>query len=279
MADATATGTRDAEGVQGEQLVLEGVTKKFGDFTAVDDLDLTVPSGSFFALLGPSGCGKTTTLRMVAGLEEPTAGTIRLGERDIAHDKPYKRPVNTVFQSYALFPHMTIFENVAFGRRRSGVKDVKAQVAETLDEMGVDIIEAGFPIASNGDFEAVVAVAKQVKNATVAGLARAITADIDRAGEAVRHARKGRIHTFVSTSPIHLAHQMKKTARLSSRRRRTRTGCRKLMGRNVRTTETDTTIIAVVALASMTNSVNTTMFQTTGKPEKKYSSVFMPVSA
>ncbi|MGV8854126.1 MAG: 2-isopropylmalate synthase [Devosia sp.] len=87
----------------------------------------------------------------------------------------------------------------------------KLQVAEALDEMGVDIIEAGFPIASNGDFEAVVAVAKQVKSATVAGLARAITADIDRAGEAVRHAKKGRIHTFVSTSPIHLAHQMKKT--------------------------------------------------------------------
>jgi 2-isopropylmalate synthase len=87
----------------------------------------------------------------------------------------------------------------------------KLQVAETLDEMGVDIIEAGFPIASNGDFEAVVAVAKHVKNAVVAGLARAIPADIARAGEAVRHARQGRIHTFVSTSPIHLAHQMKKT--------------------------------------------------------------------
>src|SRR5690606_20415135 len=78
-------------------------------------------------------------------------------------------------------------------------------------EMGVDIIEAGFPIASNGDFEAVVAVAKHVTRATVAGLARAITADIERAGEAVRHAQRGRIHTFVSTSPIHLAHQMKKT--------------------------------------------------------------------
>jgi 2-isopropylmalate synthase len=87
----------------------------------------------------------------------------------------------------------------------------KLQVAEALDEMGVDIIEAGFPIASVGDFEAVTAVAKQVKNATVAGLARAISADIDRAGEAVRHANRGRIHTFVSTSPIHLAHQMKKT--------------------------------------------------------------------
>jgi 2-isopropylmalate synthase len=87
----------------------------------------------------------------------------------------------------------------------------KLQVAEVLDEMGVDIIEAGFPIASNGDFEAVVAVAKHVKNAVVAGLARAIPADIARAGEAVRHARQGRIHTFVSTSPIHLAHQMRKT--------------------------------------------------------------------
>ena len=87
----------------------------------------------------------------------------------------------------------------------------KLQVAEALDEMGVDIIEAGFPIASNGDFDAVVAVAKQVKRSVVAGLARAIPADIDRAGEAVRHAKQGRIHTFVSTSPIHLAHQMKKT--------------------------------------------------------------------
>ncbi|HEV7278545.1 MAG TPA: 2-isopropylmalate synthase [Devosiaceae bacterium] len=87
----------------------------------------------------------------------------------------------------------------------------KLQVAEALDEMGVDIIEAGFPIASNGDFEAVVAVAKQVQNSVVAGLARAISADIARAGEAVRHARRGRIHTFVSTSPIHLAHQMRKS--------------------------------------------------------------------
>ena len=87
----------------------------------------------------------------------------------------------------------------------------KLQVAEILDDMGVDIIEAGFPIASNGDFEAVSEVARRSKNAVIAGLARAIPADIDRAGAAVRHARQGRIHTFVSTSPIHLAHQMRKT--------------------------------------------------------------------
>ena len=77
-----------------------------------------MPQGSFFALLGPSGCGKTTTLRMVAGLEEPTQGTVHLGDLDITHRKPYQRPVNTVFQSYALFPHLDVFENVAFGLRR-----------------------------------------------------------------------------------------------------------------------------------------------------------------
>src|ERR1041384_1463659 len=87
----------------------------------------------------------------------------------------------------------------------------KLEVAELLDDMGVDIIEAGFPIASIGDFEAVSEIARRTKRATIAGLARAIPADIARAGEAVRHAKRGRIHTFVSTSPIHLAHQMKKT--------------------------------------------------------------------
>ena len=99
-------------------LELRGLTKDFGAFKAVDDLDLDVPTGSFFALLGPSGCGKTTTLRMVAGLETPTSGTITLAGKDITFEKPYRRPVNTVFQNYALFPHLDIFENVAFGLRR-----------------------------------------------------------------------------------------------------------------------------------------------------------------
>ncbi|TDO55014.1 spermidine/putrescine transport system ATP-binding protein [Kribbella sp. VKM Ac-2527] len=114
-------------------LVLSGLTKRFGAFTAVDDLDLTVPRGAFFALLGPSGCGKTTTLRMVAGLEEPTAGSIGLGDDDITGLRPYKRPVNTVFQNYALFPHLDIFENVAFGLRRRGVKEIRRQVEEMLE--------------------------------------------------------------------------------------------------------------------------------------------------
>src|SRR5215471_15404170 len=101
---------------------LERLTKRFDDVTAVDEIDLDVERGSFFALLGPSGCGKTTTLRMIGGFEEPTSGRIFLGDRDVVGLPPYKRDVNTVFQSYALFPHVTIESNVAFGLERRGVK-------------------------------------------------------------------------------------------------------------------------------------------------------------
>src|SRR5215216_3114753 len=114
-------------------LQITNVTKSFGAFTAVDDLTLTVPQGSFFALLGASGCGKTTTLRMVAGLEEPTAGRVWLGERDITRLRPYRRPVNTVFQSYALFPHLDVAENVAFGLKRRKVADHEDRTRAMLD--------------------------------------------------------------------------------------------------------------------------------------------------
>jgi spermidine/putrescine transport system ATP-binding protein len=114
---------------------LDRVTKKFDDVVAVDDLSLEIPRGSFFALLGPSGCGKTTTLRMIGGFEQPTAGAIYLGERAVSGTPPYKRDVNTVFQSYALFPHLSIFENVAFGLRRKGTRGgiLKGKVEEMLD--------------------------------------------------------------------------------------------------------------------------------------------------
>jgi spermidine/putrescine transport system ATP-binding protein len=114
---------------------LDRVTKKFDDVVAVDDLSLEIPRGSFFALLGPSGCGKTTTLRMIGGFEQPTAGAIYLGEREVSGTPPYKRDVNTVFQSYALFPHLSIFENVAFGLRRKGTRGgiLKGKVEEMLD--------------------------------------------------------------------------------------------------------------------------------------------------
>ena len=123
------SGFREATG----DLHLESVTKTFGDFVAVDDLTLTVPRGSFFALLGPSGCGKTTTLRMIAGLEQPTSGTIRIGDTELTGSRPYERPVNTVFQSYALFPHLTIADNVAFGPKRRKQGDAKKLAAEALE--------------------------------------------------------------------------------------------------------------------------------------------------
>src|SRR5438046_5893939 len=102
---------------------LVDVTKRFDEVVAVDRLGLEIEHGSFFALLGPSGCGKTTTLRMIGGFEQPTEGQIYLGAAEVSGLPSYKRDVNTVFQSYALFPHLSIFENVAFGLRRQAVPD------------------------------------------------------------------------------------------------------------------------------------------------------------
>ena len=101
--------------MSGRAIELVGVSKAFGDITVVDDLDLSIGDGEFFSLLGPSGCGKTTTLRMIAGFERPTSGSILLGGTDITHQAPARRPLNMVFQDYALFPHLTVVENVAFG--------------------------------------------------------------------------------------------------------------------------------------------------------------------
>jgi len=148
----------------GSELVLAGVTKRFADFVAVNDLSLTVPEGAFFALLGPSGCGKTTTLRMVAGLETPTSGSIRLGALDITELKPYRRPVNTVFQSYALFPHLTIFENVAFGLRRKGGKDVKSKVDDMLELVELGQFATRRPQQLSGGQQQRVALARALIN-------------------------------------------------------------------------------------------------------------------
>ncbi|HET9658381.1 MAG TPA: ABC transporter ATP-binding protein [Kineosporiaceae bacterium] len=145
-------------------LSLTGIVKRFGGFTAVDDLDLTIEQGSFFALIGPSGCGKTTTLRMIAGLEEPTAGTIRLGDLDVTHAKPYKRPVNTVFQNYALFPHLDIFENVAFGLRRRGEKDVRRKVEEALELVELPHVATRKPAQLSGGQQQRIALARAIVN-------------------------------------------------------------------------------------------------------------------
>ena len=145
-------------------LVLNRVSKFYGDFCAVDDLSLTVPDGSFFALLGPSGCGKTTTLRMIAGLEEPSQGTIHIGDTDITTQKPYRRNVNTVFQNYALFPHLTIFENIAFGLRRRGLKDVKTEVENALNLVELGHLAERKPGQLSGGQQQRIAVARAIVN-------------------------------------------------------------------------------------------------------------------
>ncbi|BAU86412.1 putrescine transport ATP-binding protein potG [Streptomyces laurentii] len=148
----------------GGDVRLRGISKSYGSFTAVQPLDLTVPQGSFFALLGASGCGKTTTLRMIAGLEDPTTGTVSLGDRDVTDLPPYKRPVNTVFQSYALFPHMDIQENIAFGLRRRGIKSVKKQVDEMLELVQLGDKARHKPHQLSGGQQQRVAVARALIN-------------------------------------------------------------------------------------------------------------------
>jgi len=118
---------------------LRGVTKRFEETVAVDALDLAVRHGEFLSLLGPSGCGKTTTLRLIAGFEQPDEGVVRIGDVDVAGLPPYKREVNTVFQSYALFPHLTVIENVAYGLKqrglRRGAREAKAREALELMQL------------------------------------------------------------------------------------------------------------------------------------------------
>lgn len=156
MSDASTSAKGD--------LKLSHLVKSYGDFTAVNDLSLTIPEGSFFALLGPSGCGKTTTLRMIAGLEEPTTGSISIGNTDITDARPFERPVNTVFQNYALFPHLTIFENIAFGLRRRGIKDVKEAVDKALKLVELPHLAERKPTQLSGGQQQRIAVARAIVN-------------------------------------------------------------------------------------------------------------------
>ena len=145
---------------------LVDVVKRFGDVFAVDHIDLEVEAGEFFSLLGPSGCGKTTTLRMIGGFEQPTSGLIELKGRDVTWLQPYERDVNTVFQNYALFPHLTIEENVAFGLRRRKVKDseVRSRVAEMLRLVELPGYEKRKPTQISGGQAQRVALARALIN-------------------------------------------------------------------------------------------------------------------
>ncbi len=128
-------GNDNNEGIEGAvDIEFRGVSKRFGDVVAVDQAELTVPKSSFFSLLGPSGCGKTTSLRMIAGFEKPTEGDVLIEGRSMVDAPPHRRPVNMVFQHYALFPHLNVFDNIAYGLRQRAPKPDKAEIVRRVGE-------------------------------------------------------------------------------------------------------------------------------------------------
>ncbi|MEO2198133.1 MAG: ABC transporter ATP-binding protein [bacterium] len=147
-------------------VTITGITKRFGDVLAVDNMDLTIADGEFFALLGPSGCGKTTTLRMIAGLEFPTMGSLKIFGEEVGTLPPNKRPVNTVFQSYSLFPHMTVEQNIAFGLKMQRVPkaDIDRRTGEAIKLVQLEGLEARRSTQLSGGQQQRVALARALVN-------------------------------------------------------------------------------------------------------------------
>jgi spermidine/putrescine transport system ATP-binding protein len=164
--DAMAENDPIPQDTPDSDIRLEGVTKRFADTLAVDDLSLEIPRGSFFAMLGPSGCGKTTTLRMIGGFEDPTAGRVFLGGVDVTEHPPFRRDVNTVFQSYALFPHLNVERNVSFGleRRKLGKDEIRARVGEILELVQLTGLGNRRPSQLSGGQQQRVALARALVN-------------------------------------------------------------------------------------------------------------------
>jgi spermidine/putrescine transport system ATP-binding protein len=204
LVEAETVAPTDGQATVGLQL--RQLTKDFGAFKAVDALDLDVPTGSFFALLGPSGCGKTTTLRMVAGLESPTSGRISLGGRDITYEKPYRRPVNTVFQNYALFPHLDIFENVAFGPRRRRTQGVDAEVHRMLELVELTSQTRKKPAQLSGGQQQRVALARALINKPEVLLLDEPLGALDLKLRRQMQIELKRIQTEVGITFIHVTH-------------------------------------------------------------------------
>ena len=198
---------------------LERVTKAFGEVKAVDDLSLSFERGGFVALLGPSGCGKTTTLRMIGGFEEPTSGTVYLGEQNVTGLPPYKREVNTVFQNYALFPHMSIQDNVAFGLRERKVP--KAEIAKRVPEM-LELVELkGFekrkPTQLSGGQAQRVALARALINHPRVLLLDEPLGALDLKLRKQMQLELKRIQTEVNITFIHVTHDQEEAMTMADR--------------------------------------------------------------
>jgi spermidine/putrescine transport system ATP-binding protein len=198
---------------------LVDVVKKFGEVIAVDHINLEVRDGEFFSLLGPSGCGKTTTLRMIGGFEEPSSGLIELQGQDVTWLPPYQRNVNTVFQSYALFPHLTIFENVAFGLRRRKVKEseIKPRVTEMLRLVELTGLEKRKPTQISGGQAQRVALARALINRPAVLLLDEPLGALDLKLRKAMQVELKRIQQEVGITFIYVTHDQEEAMTMSDR--------------------------------------------------------------
>ncbi|HEX5018161.1 MAG TPA: ABC transporter ATP-binding protein [Actinomycetes bacterium] len=200
-------------------LRIERVTKEFGDVVAVDNVDITIGAGEFFSLLGPSGCGKTTTLRLVAGFEQPTKGRIMVGDDDLTPRRPAKRPLNMVFQDYALFPHLTVAENIAFGLRikRLGKAEQTERIAEALRTMRLDGMAERRPAQLSGGQRQRVALARALVNRPRALLLDEPLGALDLKLRKQMQAELRRIHRQTGTTFLYVTHDQEEALTMSDR--------------------------------------------------------------
>jgi len=213
---------RDSDGSsEGRKSIahLEHVTKIFDEVPAVDDLNLEVYEGEFFSLLGPSGCGKTTTLRMLGGFEEPTSGKIYLGGQEVTYTAPYHRDVNTVFQSYALFPHLDVFSNVAFGLRRQHTSkaDVVKKVGDILEIVDLPNFEKRRPVQLSGGQQQRVALARALVNEPTLLLLDEPMSALDAKLRHQMQIELKRIQTRVGITFLYVTHDQEEAMTMSDR--------------------------------------------------------------
>jgi spermidine/putrescine transport system ATP-binding protein len=200
----TSSGTGAAAG----EIRFESVTKRFGDATVIDDLTLTIEPGTFYALLGPSGCGKTTTLRMIGGFEVPTDGNVFFDGVDVSRLPPNRRDVNTVFQSYALFPHLTVLKNVMFGLQRQKVRRAEAerQAREALASVELAHLADRRPAALSGGQQQRVALARALVNRPHALLLDEPLGALDLRLRRQLQVEIKRVHAEVGITFVHVTH-------------------------------------------------------------------------
>jgi spermidine/putrescine transport system ATP-binding protein len=200
-------------------IVLDHVTKAFADVTAVDDVSMSIRKGEFFSMLGPSGCGKTTTLRMIAGFEEPTAGRILLEDRDVTFVPPAKRPVNMVFQAYALFPHLSVWENVAFGLKikKVGRRELEERVDEALRTVRMHGLEKRKPGQLSGGQQQRVALARALVNRPAALLLDEPLGALDLKLRREMQLELKRLQQETQTTFIYVTHDQEEALTMSDR--------------------------------------------------------------